>query len=415
MLQASTRDHSDIDLANVDNFNEGVPHEWFTRLRREAPVYWQPEPDGAGFWNVTKYSDLISVSRQPNLFSSWRGGTNVFELNQPELEGSRLLMLNMDPPQHAKYRRLVSKGFTPKRIEMLIAHVGELATAIVDRVAELGECDFVDSVASQLPMETICEMIGVPEADRRHIYDLSNKLIGFDDPDFQDNFEEAPAAMAEMFAYAETLATDRRKCPHDDLATALLNAEVDGERLTPIEFDSFFMLLALAGNETTRTVTAQGMRLLIENPDARRRILDDMSLLPSAVEEILRYNPAVMHFRRTATADTEIRGQKIREGEKVLVWYPSANRDEEVFENPHAFDVGRTPNEHLAFGIGEHFCLGANLARLQLNTIFRELLTRLPDMEFAGPVRRLRSNFIDGIKEMPVRFTPESRRTGRPS
>ena len=407
-------DLSDIDLANVDNFNDGVPHEWFERLRREDPVYWQDEP-GGGFWNVTKYSDLINVSRQPNLFSSWRGGTNVFELNEPELEGSRLLMLNMDPPQHAKYRRLVSKGFTPKRIEMLIAHVGELAKAIVDRVAERGECDFVDAVASQLPMETICEMIGVPDADRRHIYDLSNKLIGFDDPDFQDNFEEAPAAMAEMFAYAEELAKDRRKCPHDDLATALLNAEVDGERLTPIEFDSFFMLLALAGNETTRTVTAQGMRLLIEHDDQRQRVLADMRLLPSAVEEILRYNPAVIHFRRTATADTEIRGKKIREGDKVLVWYPSANRDEEVFANPHKFDVGRSPNEHLAFGIGEHFCLGANLARLQLNTIFRELLTRLPDMELAAPVRRLRSNFIDGIKEMPVRFTPESRRARRVS
>ena len=415
MLQTRARDLSDIDLADVDNFNDGVPHEWFTRLRREAPVYWQDEPDGAGFWNVTKYADLISVSRQPNLFSSWRGGTNVFELNQPELEGSRLLMLNMDPPQHAKYRRLVSRGFTPKRIEMLVTHVGELAKAIVDRVAEAGECDFVDAVASRLPMETICEMFGVPDSDRRHIYDLSNKLIGFDDPDFQDNRDEAPAAMAEMFAYAEQLAQDRRRCPHDDLATALLNAEVDGERLTPIEFDSFFMLLALAGNETTRTVTAQGMRLLIEHPDARRRVLDDMRLLPTAVEEILRYNPAVIHFRRTATADTEIRGQKIREGDKVLVWYPSANRDEEVFRDPHSFDVTRTPNEHLAFGIGEHFCLGANLARLQLNTIFHELLTRLPDMEFDGPVRRLRSNFIDGIKEMPVRFTPESRRARRPS
>ncbi len=415
MLETSTHPLSDIDLADVDNFNGGMPHEWFTRLRKEAPVFWQDEPNGPGFWNVTKYSDLISVSRQPNLFSSWRGGTNVFELGKAELEGSRLLMLNMDPPQHAKYRRLVSKGFTPKRIEMLIAHIGELAKTIVDDVAERGECDFVDAVAARLPMETICEMIGVPDSDRRHVYDLSNKLIGFDDPDFQDNRDEAPEAMAEMFGYADKLAAERRKRPQDDLATALLNAEVDGERLTATEFNSFFMLLALAGNETTRTVTAQGMRLMIENSDARRRVLDDMRLLPTAVEEILRYNPAVVHFRRTATADTEIRGQRIREGEKVLIWYPSANRDEEVFANPQAFDVTRNPNEHLAFGIGEHFCLGANLARLQLNTIFRELLSRLPDMEFAGPVRRLRSNFIDGIKEMPVRFTPESRRPRRPS
>jgi cholest-4-en-3-one 26-monooxygenase len=413
MLETSAPSLSDIDLADVDNFNDGVPHAWFTRLRKEAPVFWQDEPDGPGFWNVTKYADLITVSRQPNLFSSWRGGTNVFELGQAELEGSRLLMLNMDPPQHAKYRRLVSKGFTPKRVEMLIAHIGELAKTIVDDVAERGECDFVDAVAARLPMETICEMIGVPDSDRRHVYDLSNMLIGFDDPEFQDNRDEAPQAMAEMFGYADKLAGERRKQPQDDLATALLHAEVDGERLTPTEFNSFFMLLALAGNETTRTVTAQGMRLLIENPAARQRIVDDPRLLPTAIEEILRYNPAVIHFRRTATADTEIRGQRIREGEKVLIWYPSANRDEEVFANPQTFDVSRNPNEHLAFGIGEHFCLGANLARLQLNTIFRELLSRLPDMEFASPPRRLRSNFIDGIKEMPVRFTPESRRPRR--
>jgi cholest-4-en-3-one 26-monooxygenase len=415
MLETSSHPLSDIDLADVDNFNDGMPHEWFTRLRKQAPVFWQDEADGPGFWNVTKYADLITVSRQPNLFSSWRGGTNVFELGQAELEGSRLLMLNMDPPQHAKYRRLVSKGFTPKRIEMLIAHIGELARTIVDDVAERGECDFVDAVAARLPMETICEMIGVPESDRRYVYDLSNKLIGFDDPEFQDNRDEAPEAMAQMFGYADKLAEERRKHPQDDLATALLNAEVDGERLTPIEFDSFFMLLALAGNETTRTVTAQGMRLLMEHPDARQQVLDNPKLLPTAVEEILRFNPAVAHFRRTATEDTEIRGIKIREGEKVLIWYPSANRDEEVFANPNHFDVTRNPNEHLSFGIGEHFCLGANLARLQLNTIFRELLSRLPDMDFAGPVRRLRSNFIDGIKEMPVRFTPESRRLRRPS
>jgi cholest-4-en-3-one 26-monooxygenase len=415
MGHPSSKHFPDIDLANVDNFNDGVPHEWFSRLRRDDPLCWQDEADGPGFWNVTKYTDLVQVSRQPNLFSSWRGGTNVFELAQAELEGSRLLMLNMDPPQHAKYRRLVSKGFTPKRIEMLIAHIGELAKAIVDDVAEQGECDFVDAVAARLPMETICEMIGVPESDRRHVYDLSNKLIGFDDPDFQHNFEDAPMALADMYGYAETLAEERRARPQDDLATALLNAEVDGERLTPTEFNSFFMLLALAGNETTRTVTAQGMRLLIEHPEERRRVLAEPRLLATAVEEILRFNPAVIHFRRTATADTELRGKKIREGEKVLVWYPSANRDEEVFADPHKFDAARSPNEHLAFGIGEHFCLGANLARLQLNTIFREVLSRLPDMEFAGPVRRLRSNFIDGIKEMPVRFTPESRRSRRPS
>lgn len=406
---------AEIDLNDVDCFNDGVPHEWFTHLRREDPVYWQPERDGPGFWNVTKYADVVAVSRQPDLFSSWLGATNSFDLNQEELEQSRLLMLNMDPPKHGKFRRLVSRGFTPRRVSSLAGHIRALAKQIVDDVAERGECDFVDDVAARLPMETICEMIGVPESDRRYIYDLSNKLIGFDDPDFAANRAEGPNAAAEMYLYAENLAQERRKCPMDDLATVLLHGEVDGERLTAAEFDSFFLLLALAGNETTRTVTAQGMRLLVEHPDQRRRILDDRSLLPAAVEEMLRYNPAVIHFRRTASADTELRGKKIRKGDKVLVWYPSANRDEDLFSRAQTFDVGRTPNEHLAFGIGEHYCLGANLARLQLNTIFSELLMRLPDIEFAGPVKRLRSNFIDGIKEMPVRFTPESERVRRMS
>ena len=406
---------AEIDLNDVDRFNDGVPHGWFTHLRREDPVYRQEERDGPGFWNVTKYADLVSVSRQPNLFSSWLGATNSFDLTPEDLEQSRLLMLNMDPPQHAKFRRLVSRGFTPKRIALLAGQIRDLAKQIVDDVAERGECDFVDDVAARLPMETICEMIGVPESDRRYIYDLSNKLIGFDDPDFLSNRSDGPSAAVDMYLYAENLAQERRKCPMDDLATVLLHGEIDGERLSSAEFDSFFLLLALAGNETTRTVTAQGMRLLIEHPDQRRRVLADMSLLPSAVEEMLRFNPAVIHFRRTASADTELRGKRIRKGDKVLMWYPSANRDEDVFEDAQRFDVGRTPNEHLAFGIGEHYCLGANLARLQLNTIFSELLTRLPDMEFAGPVKRLRSNFIDGIKEMPVRFTPEPERARRMS
>lgn len=404
---------SDIDLTDIDAFDDGVPHEWFTRLRREDPVHWQDERDGPGFWNITKYHDAVHASRRPDLFSSWLGATNVFDLTPEDLEGSRTLMLNMDPPEHAKFRRLVSHGFTPKRIGMLEQHIRDLAKAIVDDVAETGECDFVDAIASRLPMETICEMIGVPPADRRHIYDLSNRLIGFDDPDFQSDRNEGHQAAAEMYLYAETLAAERKQCPKDDLTTLLLGATVDGERLTTAEFDSFFLLLALAGNETTRTVTAQGMRLLAEHPRERQRIVADPSLLPTAIEEILRYNPAVIHFRRTATTDVDLRGKRIRKGDKVLIWYPSINRDEDIFTDPQRFDVGRSPNEHLAFGIGEHYCLGANLARLQLNTIFRELLTRLPDIEIDGDVKRLHSNFIDGIKEMPVRFTPESRQARR--
>ena len=399
-----------IDLTDPDHFNDGVPHHWFKQLRAESPVHWQAERDGAGFWAVTKYEDVKFVSREPSLFSSWQGGTNIFELDGQDLDGSRLLMLNMDPPQHAKFRRLVSKGFTPKRIAQMREHIRELARSIIDRIAEQGECEFVHDVASRVPMQTICEMIGVPECDRQHVYDVSNKLIGFDDPEFQTSMEEGHLAAAELYMYANGLGEEKRKCPMDDLASTLIQAEVDGEKLTDQEFQSFFLLLAIAGNETTRTVTSQGMRLLSAHPDAKRRVAEDISLLPRAVEEILRYNPAVIHFRRTATEDVELRGKKIRKGEKVVVWYPSANRDEEVYSDPDAFDIDRWPNDHIAFGVGEHFCLGASLARLQLSSIFEEILTRLPDIEVDGPVRYLRSNFIDGIKEMRVRFTPESQR-----
>ncbi len=396
------------DLSSPDSFNPGPPHAWFSWLRANDPVHWQPEKVGAGFWAITKHEDVKTVSRNPQLFSSARGGTNIFELSEEDLQSIRLLMLNMDPPQHAKFRRIVSRGFTPKRIAMLEEHVRELASSIVDGIAERGQCEFVSEVASQVPMATICEMLGVAKSDHHHIYELSNRMIGFDDPDFQAHGEGIDAA-GQVYLYAEQLGEERRKCPMDDLTSVLLHADVDGERLSQAEFDSFFLLLAIAGNETTRTVTAQGMRLLSEHPEQKRAIAADMSVLPGAIEEILRYAPAVMSFRRTATADTELRGKRIREGEKLVLWYPSANRDEEVFADPQRFDVRRDPNDHLAFGIGEHYCLGASLARLQLSSIFAELLTRLPDIEVCGEVKYLRSNFIDGIKEMPVRFTPESR------
>ncbi len=404
-----------VDLTNPDNFDPTPPHDTFAVLRREDPVHWHDEADGPGFWCITKYEDVKHISRNPQVFSSWLGGTNMFDLSETDLAGVRMLMLNMDPPMHVKFRSIVSKGFTPRRVGMLKQHLEDLARSIVDAIAEQGECEFVDSVASQLPMQTICEMLGVPESERQYVYDLSNRLIGFDDPDFQTSMDDGRIAAAEMHAYAEQLAERKKKEPGDDLTTLLLHAEVDGERLSQLEYDSFFLMLAIAGNETTRTVTAQAMRLLSEHPEAKQRIVADLSLLPTAVEEILRYAPAVIHFRRTATEDTELRGKKIQKGDKIILWYPSANRDEDVFDDPQAFDITRSPNDHLAFGIGEHYCLGANLARLQLNTILRELLSRLPDIEACGEIKFLRSNFIDGIKELPVRFTPESKQQRRAS
>ena len=399
----------EIDLANPDSFVAGTPHHWFKKLRAEAPVYFHPEPvGGPGFWCVTKYEDLRLISRNPKVFSSWLGGTNIEDQPEAGLAGLRAIMLNMDPPQHVKFRRTVQRSFTPKLIESMRPHVCELARQIVDNVARKGECEFVEDLAAELPLQVICEMMGVPQEDRRKIFELSNRLIGFDDPEYQTSQEDAMRASTEMFVYAMQLAQKRLARPGDDLVTRLLTSEVDGHKLSEIEFSSFFLLLAIAGNETTRTVTCWGMHSLITHPDQREKLLRNPALLESAVEEILRYAPAVHYFRRTLTEDTEIRGQRIRKGEKVAMWYPSANRDEDVFRDADRFDVTRHPNDHLAFGIGEHFCIGASLARMELQVIFKEILTRLPDMELAAPPRRLRSNFVNGCKEMRVQFTPES-------
>jgi len=399
----------ELDLSISAEFDAGFPHAYFKMLRAEAPVCWHPERNGPGHWAVTRYEDLKQVSRNPLIFSSFAGGTTVRDMPPENLQRSQAMMLNMDPPQHAKYRRLVQRGFTPRMIHQLGPHIRELAGTIIDRVARRGECEFVSEVAAELPMQVICEMMGVPEEDRRGIYEISNRLIGFDDPEFQRSPEDGMQAAMEMFMYASKLSARAAVTPADDIVTALVSADLDGEKLSDVDFNAFFLLLAVAGNETTRTATSQGVRLLAEYPDQRARLLRNPSLIPSAIEEILRFTPPVMYFRRTATQDTELHGVTIRAGQKVTIWYPSANRDEDVFPNPDTFDVGRSPNEHLAFGIGEHFCLGASLARLELVIIFEELLRRLPDIALAGPARPLRSNLIDGIKEMRVRFTPEPR------
>ena len=399
----------ELDLSVASNFDDGFPYAYFKMLRAEAPVCWHPERGGPGHWVVTRYDDLKHASRNPQIFSSWLGGTTVRDMPEENLQHSRALMLNMDPPQHAKYRRLVQRGFTPRVIQALEPHIRELATQIVDRVAARGECEFVSEIAAELPMQVICELMGVPEEDRQAVYSLSNRLIGGDDPDYSSSITDGLQASIEMFMYAAKLSERARRAPGTDIISTLVSADVDGEKLSELDFNSFFLLLAVAGNETTRTATSQGTRLLAEHPEQRERLLRDRSLLPTAVEEIVRYTAPVMYFRRTVMQDTELHGQTMRAGEKITMWYPSVNRDEAVFPNPDAFDVGRSPNEHLGFGVGEHFCLGASLARLELLIIFEELLRRLPDIQLDGPIKRLRSNLIDGIKEMPVRFKPEGR------
>ena len=402
---------SDVNLTDPDIFQRGTPHEMFRLLRREAPVFRHPEPHGGGFWAVTKYADLREVSKNPALFSSERQGALMRDPPAHDLPFVQSIMLNMDPPRHRQYRGLVNKAFSARMVNNLHGRIREMVKQIINGVIERGECDFVEDVAALLPLEVICEMMGVPDEDRRSVYAIGNRMVGFDDPDLQPDGKpllqsDGAAAAAEMFMYAGKLLDKARTHPSDDLATALVNAELDGQKLSDTDFNFFFLLLVIAGNETTRTVTSNGMLALIEHPDQLRDLRRDLSLLPSAVEEILRYAPAVHNFRRTVTADTVLHGQQLKANDKLTMWYPSANRDEEVFEKPDTFDVRRHPNDHLAFGIGEYFCLGANLARLELNEIFRGIVTRIHDVEPTAPPRRLRSTFINGVKEMRIRFRP---------
>jgi cholest-4-en-3-one 26-monooxygenase len=398
----------EIDVYDLDTYVRGVPHDAFRTLRREAPVYFHGEPAGRGFWALTRYADVLMASKDPATFSSHRGGTNIPDYAPSDLSVMQLMLINMDPPHHAKFRRLTRMGFTPRMVAKVEPLIQRAAAEIVDRVAKLGECDFVRSISAELPLIVLCDILGVPREDRGKIFDWSNRLIGFDDPEFQTSLEDGKRAAAEVWMYAGQLAMQRGSSPPDaDLVAALVHAQVDGEKLTEMELASFFLLLSVAGNETTRNLISGGLLTLLEHPAELRRLKDDPSLLPTAVDEMLRWITPVMHFRRTATRDVELHGQKIKEGDKVVLYYVSANRDEEVFPDAHRFDVGRTPNDHLAFGAGEHFCLGASLARLEIRIMFAELLRRVPDIALSGHVRRLRSNFINGWKQIPVRFTPE--------
>jgi cytochrome P450 len=333
-------DLRDIDLTDAGVFERGVPHEAFTTLRREAPVYWHAEKDGPGFFALTKYADLRQVSTNPETFSSERMAT--LRMDPPEfvLEMIRNMMLNMDPPKHRRYRALVNKAFTPRMVQGLHDMVTGTVTRILDDVIERGECDFVEDVAAILPMEVICEMMGVPREDRRQVYLIGNKLVGFEDPELQPDGQavdianaDAAEAFGEMFTYAHKLREQALREPKDNLATALLHAELDGERLSAEDFQWWFQLLLVAGNETTRTVTSNGMLDLIAHPDQLARLRQDPSLVPGAVEEILRCSPPVHAFRRQTTRATEIRGVAIPENTKILMWYPSVNRDEDVYDD----------------------------------------------------------------------------------
>ena len=407
----------DLDLCDLTNFEKGFPHEYFRVLRAEAPVLWHPAPERGqsansiapvtqGFYVVSRYADVVSVSRQPEIFSSQVGATNLYDPAPQLLADQQQILINMDPPRHVKYRRLVSRVFTPRMVALIEPRIRAHAERIVRAVEEKGECEFVTDIACELPLVLICEFLGIPVEDREQIFEWSNCYIGRDDPDYVDNAEKADQASIDFYLYNTQLAEKKRANPDDTLISRLLNEEVDGEKLSFHDFNLFVLLLAIAGNETTRNATSHGMRLLAEYPEQRELLQSDLEAhLPGFVEETLRFSPSVVHFRRTTTRETELHGVSIPAGAKVVIFYPSANRDEDFFDDPDRFDITRNPNPHLAFGIGEHYCLGANLARMQLRSIFRELLNRLPDIAVHGSPRRLRGNFIDGIKEMRVRYT----------
>jgi len=396
----------DVNLFDLGLFADGPPHEVFRQLREEAPVCFLPEPDGPGYWAVTGYEDVMEVSRHPQLFGS-HPNTMIKDPSPREGDagaGAGEIMLNQDPPRHTQLRKLVNKGFTPRQIALLKPRIREIVARLVDAAAAKGAFDLVEDVAVELPLQVIAELVGVPEDERHTVFAWTETMMSIGDPDLGGTEADARVAMAEMFAYADRLAAERAGGEGSDLLSVLLAAEVDGDRLTPMDVDLFFMLLMNAGSETTRNLITGGMLTLFEHRDAREQLLADMSLVPSAIEELLRFVTPVMHFRRTCRADTELGGQAIAAGDKVSMWYVSANRDAAAFEDPDHFNVERTPNDHVAFGAGgPHFCLGASLARLEARVIFEELLTRLPTLEAAGPPRRLRSNFINGIKELPVR------------
>ncbi|HEY7438867.1 MAG TPA: cytochrome P450 [Acidimicrobiia bacterium] len=397
-----------MNLADPATYAAGPPHEFFTYLRNEHPVYWHASDIfPPGFWVCTKYSDVIAIERDVKMFSSAQGGA----LLEHQEEGTELMMLNQDPPQHTRLRNLVARGFTPKVMKSMEPHIREAAITIVDRVATKDEVvDFVPHFAAELPLVVIAELLGVPYEDRHKLFEWSNRMIGSNDPEFgAGGPEQAMSASMELYAYAQSLADSRRARPLDDIVTTLVTAELDGEKLSDIEFNVFVMLLSVAGNETTRNLISGGMLALMEHPEQRERLVaDPEGLMSTAVDEMLRYVSPVQYFRRTAMHDTELRGVPVKQGDKVTIWYGAANRDEEVFPESQNFDVGRTPNEHIAFGgRGPHYCLGSALARLEINLMFEQIVTRLPDMQIAGEPQHLQSTLINGIKHLPVRYTPE--------
>ena len=402
------------DVFDPRRYATGVPHADFAWLRAHEPVSWQPEhrvgdwPEGPGFWAVTRYRDVVRVLKSPDEFSSWLGATQIRDPAPEDLPFIRRMMLNLDPPEHGALRRIVSRAFTPRRIDRFRADVAQRARDLVEAVAGRGECDVPPELTDDYPLLNLADLMGVPESDRRMLLEWTNRIIGYQDPEHSGTARDAdghpvnprsPAQLADMFGYATELAEHKRRRPADDVMTALATAEI-----SDAELQMFFFLLSVAGNDTVRSALPGGMLAFADHPDQHRLLLQRPELLDSAIEETLRYHPPVLSFRRTATTDVVLAGREIRAGDKVVVFHCSANFDPEQFDEPLRFDIRRAPNEQLAFGTGPHVCLGAHFARLQLRAFYAEALWRLRDLHRAGPVRHLVSNFINGVKHFPLGF-----------
>ena len=397
-----------IDLSDHDAFVDHVPHEWFGYLRQNDPVHWNDETDGRGFWAVTRYEDIRHVHRDVETYSSELGGTSLEDLDEEQIE-ARKSMLDMDPPRHDELRGLIARRFTPRAVHVWEEQIRTVVNAVLDTALPMGEFDFVREISSEIPMQIFAEILGVPQDERREIIEIGDRLLGNQDPEFAvtetaDEHRNLPfshPAALEMFEFGRRLAADRRKHPKNDIITQLAF-----EPLTQREFDTYFVLLATAGNETTRHTITHGLLALLEFPEEMGRLRSEPELAKSAAEEMLRWATPVHHFRRTVVKDTELAGTPLKAGDKLTTWFVSGNFDEAVFEDPHRFDIGRTPNRHMAFGPGGiHHCMGAHLAKLEIQITFEELLKRSADIELLGPPERLRSNFFNGIKRLPVRVT----------
>ncbi len=401
--------NNDLNLMNPLTYSERVPHDYFAHMRATAPVSLRHDEGSIPYWAVMTHGACVRVNREWEEFSSFPKTSLITDIDEELVAQQQLMMLNMDPPDHTRYRRLVNKAFTPRMIRELEARLHIVTDELLNRVSERGTADFVVDIAAELPLIVIAELMGVPFEDRHKMFDWSNKMIGSEDPEYLVDPTQSAIAAMELYAYASELFAAKRADPRQDLMSALTQVNADGESLSDLELELFFLLLAVAGNETTRNLIAGAMNTFFEFPEQWELLKSDRSLLPGAVEEMLRFVTPVMCFRRTAMTDVSLEGAEIKKGDKVVFFHISANRDESVFENPDVFDITRNPNPHMAFGGGgPHFCLGANLARMEIMVMFEHLLDRMPDITQTGPAQRLQSPFISGIKHIPVSFTPHA-------